>query len=448
MTRKYFSTDGIRGTANAEGMTADVALRVGMAAGLQFTRGDHRHRVVIGKDTRLSGYMLEPALTAGFISVGMDVVLAGPLPTPAVAMLTRSLRADLGAVISASHNPYQDNGIKLFGPDGFKLSDNVEHEIEAHMDNGALDKLAKPDMLGRARRLEDASGRYIEYVKKTFLDDRTLDGFKIVVDCANGAAYNVAPNVLWELGAEVVPIGVDPDGFNINQDCGSTATTAMQEAVVTHNAQMGISLDGDADRVVLCDEKGALIDGDQLMALVAEDWRDSGMLKGGGVVATVMSNLGLERYLDGLGLTMKRTQVGDRYVVEKMVAGGFNFGGEQSGHLIFRDFGTTGDGLVAALQALAVFVERDKPVSEVGRPFEPLPQELRNIRHGGSHPLDDPKVKDAVASAEARLGSEGRVLVRNSGTEPVVRVMAEGTDKALVASVLDDITGAVENAQA
>ena len=448
MTRKYFSTDGIRGTANAEGMTADVALRVGMAAGLQFTRGDHRHRVVIGKDTRLSGYMLEPALTAGFISVGMDVVLAGPLPTPAVAMLTRSLRADLGAVISASHNPYQDNGIKLFGPDGFKLSDNVEHEIEAHMDNGALDKLAKPDMLGRARRLEDASGRYIEYVKKTFLDDRTLDGFKIVVDCANGAAYNVAPNVLWELGAEVVPIGVDPDGFNINQDCGSTATTAMQEAVVTHNAQMGISLDGDADRVVLCDEKGALIDGDQLMALVAEDWRDSGMLKGGGVVATVMSNLGLERYLDGLGLTMKRTQVGDRYVVEKMVAGGVNFGGEQSGHRSVRDFGTTGDGLVAALQALAVFVERDKPVSEVGRPFEPLPQELRNIRHGGSHPLDDPKVKDAVASAEARLGSEGRVLVRNSGTEPVVRVMAEGTDQALVASVLDDITGAVENAQA
>jgi phosphoglucosamine mutase len=429
-------------------MTADVALRVGMAAGLQFTRGDHRHRVVIGKDTRLSGYMLEPALTAGFISVGMDVVLAGPLPTPAVAMLTRSLRADLGAVISASHNPYQDNGIKLFGPDGFKLSDHVEHEIEAHMDNGALDKLAKPGMLGRARRLEDASGRYIEYVKKTFLDDRTLDDFKIVVDCANGAAYNVAPNVLWELGAEVVPIGVDPDGFNINQDCGSTATTAMQEAVVTHNAQMGISLDGDADRVILCDEKGALIDGDQLMALVAEDWRDSGMLKGGGVVATVMSNLGLERYLDGLGLTMKRTQVGDRYVVEKMVAGGFNFGGEQSGHLIFRDFGTTGDGLIAALQALAVFIERDKPVSEVGRPFEPLPQELRNIRHGGSHPLDDPKVKDAVASAEARLGSEGRVLVRNSGTEPVVRVMAEGTDQALVASVLDDITGAVENAQA
>ncbi len=448
MTRKYFGTDGIRGTANAEGMTTDVALRVGMAAGLQFTRGDHRHRVVIGKDTRLSGYMLEPALTAGFISVGMDVVLAGPLPTPAVAMLTRSLRADLGVVISASHNPYPDNGIKLFGPDGFKLSDDVERKIEAHMDNGALDKLAKPDMLGRARRLEDASGRYIEYVKKTFLDDRTLDGIKIVVDCANGAAYTVAPNVLWELGAEVVPIGIDPDGFNINQDCGSTAPAAMQKAVVTHNAQLGIALDGDADRVVMCDEKGALIDGDQLMALVAEDWRDRGILQGGGVVSTVMSNLALERHLEGLGLTMERTQVGDRYVVEKMIAGGFNVGGEQSGHLIFRDFCTTGDGLIAALQALTVFVGQDRTVSEVGRPFEPLPQELRNIRHSGGQPLDDPHVKDAVASAEARLGSEGRVLVRNSGTEPVVRVMAEGTDHALVASVLDDITGALENAQA
>ena len=448
MTRKYFGTDGIRGTANAEGMTTDVALRVGMAAGLQFTRGDHRHRVVIGKDTRLSGYMLEPALTAGFISVGMDVVLAGPLPTPAVAMLTRSLRADLGVVISASHNPYPDNGIKLFGPDGFKLSDDVERKIEAHMDNGALDKLAKPDMLGRARRLEDASGRYIEYVKKTFLDNRTLDGIKIVVDCANGAAYTVAPNVLWELGAEVVPIGIDPDGFNINQDCGSTAPAAMQEAVVTHNAQLGIALDGDADRVVMCDEKGALIDGDQLMALVAEDWRDRGILQGGGVVSTVMSNLALERHLEGLGLTMERTQVGDRYVVEKMIAGGFNVGGEQSGHLIFRDFCTTGDGLIAALQALTVFVGQDRTVSEVGRPFEPLPQELRNIRHSGGQPLDDPHVKDAVASAEARLGSEGRVLVRNSGTEPVVRVMAEGTDHALVASVLDDITGALENAQA
>ena len=448
MTRKYFGTDGIRGTANADGMTTDVALRVGMAAGLQFTRGEHRHRAVIGKDTRLSGYMLEPALTAGFISVGMDVVLAGPIPTPAVAMLTRSLRADLGVVISASHNPYQDNGIKLFGPDGFKLSDDVEREIESHMDNGALDKLTRPDRLGRARRLEDASGRYIEYVKKTFLDDRTLDGFKIVVDCANGAAYNVAPDVLWELGAEVVPIGVDPDGFNINRDCGSTATRAMQAAVVEHKANLGIALDGDGDRVVLSDEKGALIDGDQLMALIAEDWRDNGMLKGGGVVATVMSNLGLQRYLEGLDLTLLRTDVGDRYVVEKMVADGFNFGGEQSGHLIFSDFCTTGDGLVAALQALAVFVERDQPVSEVGRPFEPLPQELRNIRHGGGKPLDDPKVKDAVASAQARLGHDGRVLVRNSGTEPLVRVMAEGADEALVASVLDDIAGAVENAQA
>ena len=448
MTRKYFGTDGIRGTANAEGMTADVAVLVGMAAGLQFTRGDHRHRVVIGKDTRLSGYLLEPALTAGFVSVGMDVILAGPMPTPAVAMLTRSLRADLGVVISASHNPYQDNGIKLFGPDGFKLSDEVEREIEAHMDARALDRLAKPHALGRAQRLDDAPGRYIEYVKKTFLDDRTLDGFKIVVDCAHGAAYRVAPKVFWELGAEVVTLGVNPDGTNINDGCGSTDTARMQAAVVEHGADLGIALDGDADRLVLCDERGALIDGDQLMALIAKDWRDNGMLKGGGVVATVMSNLGLERYLDSLGLTLERTQVGDRYVVEKMVADGFNIGGEQSGHIIMRDFCTTGDGLVAALQALAVFVECDKPVSEVGRPFEPLPQELRNIRHGGGSPLDDPKVKDAVASAEARLGNEGRVLVRNSGTEPLVRVMAEGDDKALVASVLDDIAGAVESAQA
>ena len=448
MTRQYFGTDGIRGTANAEGMTAELASRVGLAAGLQFIRGDHRHRVVIGKDTRLSGYMLEPALTAGFISVGMDVILAGPMPTPAVAMLTRSLRADLGVVISASHNPYEDNGIKLFGPDGFKLSDDVERAIEARMDMGAGDLLAKPEALGRAQRLDDAPGRYIEFVKKTFLDDRTLDGFKIVIDCANGAAYRVAPQVLWELGAEVVSLGVDPDGFNINLECGTTDTARMCAAVLEHGAHLGIALDGDGDRLVMCDEHGALIDGDQLMALFAEDWRDAGLLKGGGVVATVMSNLGLERYLQGLGLTLERTQVGDRYVVEHMVAKGLNIGGEQSGHIIFRDFCTTGDGLVAALQALAVFVERDRPVSEVGRPFTPLPQEWRNIRHGGGSPLDDPHVREAVDSATARLGDEGRILVRNSGTEPVVRVMAEGPDEALVAAVLDDIAGALMRAGA
>ncbi len=448
MARRYFGTDGIRGTANAEPMTAEIALKVGMAAGRQFLRGDHRHRVVIGKDTRLSGYLLEPALTAGFIAVGMDVVLVGPMPTPAVAMLTRSLRADLGVVISASHNPFQDNGIKLFGPDGFKLSDEVEHAIEARMDNGHSEGRAKPPDLGRAMRLEDAPGRYIEYVKHTFPENRTLDGMKIVLDCANGAAYRVAPTVLTELGAQVVAIGVEPDGFNINHGCGSTATGRMQEEVVRQGAHLGIALDGDADRLVMADEQGHMLDGDQVMALIAESWHGRGLLRGGGVVATVMSNLGFERYLEGIGLTLDRTQVGDRYVIERMVATGCNLGGEQSGHIIMTDFSTTGDALVATLQALAVLVEKKRPVSEVGRMFAPYPQLLRNVRYGGGKPLEDANVKQVMEAARVRLGQDGRLLVRNSGTEPLIRVMAEGIDESLVIAVVDEIARAVERASA
>ena len=448
MARRYFGTDGIRGTANAEPMTAEIALKVGMAAGRQFLRGDHRHRVVIGKDTRLSGYLLEPALTAGFIAVGMDVVLVGPMPTPAVAMLTRSLRADLGVVISASHNPFQDNGIKLFGPDGFKLSDEVEHAIEARMDNGLSEGRAKPPDLGRAMRLEDAPGRYIEYVKHTFPENRTLDGMKIVLDCANGAAYRVAPTVLTELGAQVVAIGVEPDGFNINHGCGSTATGRMQEEVVRQGAHLGIALDGDADRLVMADEQGHMLDGDQVMALIAESWHGRGLLRGGGVVATVMSNLGFERYLEGIGLTLDRTQVGDRYVIERTVATGCNLGGEQSGHIIMTDFSTTGDALVATLQALAVLVEKKRPVSEVGRMFAPYPQLLRNVRYGGGKPLEDANVKQVMEAARVRLGQDGRLLVRNSGTEPLIRVMAEGIDESLVIAVVDEIARAVERASA
>ncbi len=442
MTRAYFGTDGIRGTANRHPMTAEVALRVGMAAGRRFIRGSHRHRVVIGKDTRLSGYLLEPALTAGFVAVGMDVTLAGPLPTPAVAMLTRSLRADLGVVISASHNPYQDNGIKLFGPDGYKLSDEVELEIEAHMDDRLDEGLAAPDRLGRAQRLDDAEGRYIEFVKGTFPRRRTLDGIKIVIDCANGAAYKVAPTVLWELGAEVVAMGYAPDGFNINQGCGSTHPEAMANQVVAHGAQLGVALDGDADRLVLSDEHGELIDGDQLMALIAAHWQESGKLAGNGVVATVMSNLGLERHLQGLGLDLVRTQVGDRYVVEQMRRQGFNLGGEQSGHIVLSDYVTTGDGLIAALQALTVIVEAERPASEVLRRFEPLPQCLKNVRSDGQA-LEDSGVKSALAAAEARLGTSGRLLVRPSGTEPLIRVMAEGEDEVLIEAVVDDLIAAV-----
>ena len=444
MTRKYFGTDGIRGTANSDPMTAEVALRVGLAAGRHFVRGDHRHRVVVGKDTRLSGYMIEPALTAGFIAMGLDVVLVGPLPTPAIAMLTRSLRADIGVMISASHNPFQDNGIKLFGPDGYKLSDEVELEIESRMDGDLSAGLASAGEIGRAMRLDDAQGRYIEFVKRTFPRELGLEGLRIVIDCANGAAYKVAPTVLWELGAEVIPVGVTPDGFNINRGCGSTAPEYMCEQVVTHSADLGIALDGDADRVIICDELGRLIDGDQLMALVARSWSREKRLRGGGVVATVMSNLGLERYLESLGLTLVRTPVGDRYVVEHMRSHGFNVGGEQSGHIILGDFTTTGDGLIAALQCLAMLAETGKPVSETARLFEPLPQLLRNVRYQGAPPLDDKSVRQAIAEGESRLGSTGRILVRPSGTEPVVRVMAEGEDNALVASVVADIARAIE----
>jgi len=446
MTRKYFGTDGIRGTANTEPMTAEVALRVGMAAGAEFISGDHRHRVVIGKDTRLSGYMLEPALTSGFISVGMDVILVGPLPTPAIAMLTRSLRADLGVMLSASHNPYQDNGIKFFGPDGYKLSDRVEAAIEARMENGVDAHLAAPDHLGRARRLDDVVGRYTEYVKQTFPRGLNLDGLKVVVDCANGAAYKVAPEVLWELGAEVIPVGVEPDGFNINRGCGSTDTAYMREQVVTHGAHLGLALDGDADRLLVADETGQLVDGDQIMATIAECWARTGTLRGGGVVATVMSNLGLEKHLEGQGLDLIRTQVGDRYVVERMRSDGFNLGGEQSGHIVLGDFATTGDGLVAALQVLAAVVEEGASASSVCRRFEPFPQLLKNVRVNGGDAMADARVQGAIADGEARLGTGGRLLIRKSGTEPVVRVMAEGEDEGLIDTVVGEIAEAIAEA--
>jgi phosphoglucosamine mutase len=440
MARSLFGTDGIRGTANLAPMTADIALAVGRAAGAEFTRGGHRHRVVIGKDTRLSGYMIEPALTAGFISVGMDVFLLGPLPTPAVAMLTRSMRADLGVVISASHNPYQDNGIKLFGPDGFKLSDEVEARIEERMQG--YDGLAEPSHLGRAQRLDDAIGRYIESVKSSFPKGLTLDGLKVVVDCAHGAAYKVAPLVLRELGAEIIALGVDPNGFNINHDCGSTTPAAMQQAVRTHRADFGMALDGDADRVLMADETGALLDGDQLMALIASAWKRSGRLRGDALVATVMSNLGLERYLSGLGLSLVRTPVGDRYVAEKMRESGINVGGEQSGHIIMSDYATTGDGLIAALQVLAACVEARKPASAVARLFTPVPQLLKNVRAEASV-LQEQAVRGAVRDAEAALGNQGRLLVRASGTEPLVRVMAEGDDHAVVAAAVDRVVSAI-----
>ena len=444
---QYFGTDGIRGRANVEPMTAETALKVGMAAGSRFLNGDHRHRVVIGKDTRLSGYLLEPALTAGFISVGMDVVLVGPMPTPGVAMLTRSLRADLGVMISASHTPYYDNGIKLFSPDGFKLSDEVENEIEALMTGAVPIKTAPSDRLGQARRLDDAPGRYIEFVKNTFPRGLTLEGLTVVVDCAHGAAYRVAPMIFRELGATVFAIGTAPDGFNINAACGSTAPDALKAAVIEHRADLGIALDGDADRLAMVDEHGALLDGDQLMALIAAFWQRTGKLEGGGIVATVMSNLGLERYLNGLGLALARTPVGDRYVVEHMRKHGFNVGGEQSGHMVLADFATTGDGLIAALQVLAVLVERREPLSVAGRVFAPLPQVLKNVRIGGGargSVLDAPLVRRALAAGEARLGASGRILLRASGTEPLIRVMAECEDRRLMDAVVADIVAAVE----
>ena len=447
MTRKYFGTDGIRGTANQGSMTAETALRVGLAAGRQFTQGGHRHRVVIGKDTRLSGYMLEPALTAGFISMGLDVILVGPMPTPAVAMLTRSLRADLGVMITASHNPFEDNGIKLFGPDGYKLSDEIEDQIEARMDADLSEDLAPSGKLGQAKRLDDAQGRYIEYVKSTFPKALNLDGLKVVVDCANGAAYRVAPTVLWELGAQVVPIAIDPDGYNINKGCGSMASDYMCEQVVAHKADIGFALDGDADRLVVADETGRLADGDQLLGLIATSWLLAGELRGGGVVGTVMTNLGLEQYLEGLGLSLVRAAVGDRYVVDRMRKDGFNLGGEQSGHIILGDIATTGDGLIAALQCLAVLVETRQPASQAMRVFEPLPQTLKSVRiaAGAASPLENDEVKGAIAAGESSLGDAGRVLVRESGTEPVVRVMAEGEDGPLVNRVVDDIIQSIES---
>jgi phosphoglucosamine mutase len=441
MTRKYFGTDGIRGLTNVAPMTPEVAMKVGQAAGLKFLRGPHKHRVVIGKDTRLSGYMMESALTAGFTSVGMDVVQLGPMPTPAVAMLTRSMRADLGVMISASHNPYHDNGIKLFGPDGYKLSDDDEREIEALL--GKSVNLAAPAAIGRARRIDDAQGRYIHFAKSTFPEDLRLDGLKVVLDCAHGAAYKVAPLALWELGAEVIAIGVAPDGFNINDQIGSTHPSALQAKVVETGAAIGIALDGDADRLIVVDEKGKIIDGDQLMALITQRWQVDGRLRGGGLVATVMSNLGLERFLKGIGLELFRANVGDRYVLEMMRARGLNVGGEQSGHIILSDYATTGDGLVAALQVLSVLVSTGKPASEVLHLFDKLPQLLKNVRFAGGAPLEALSVKAAIAAAEARLNGTGRLLIRKSGTEPLIRVMAEGEDIGVVTEVVDEICAAV-----
>ncbi|MBB5752584.1 phosphoglucosamine mutase [Prosthecomicrobium pneumaticum] len=448
MARKFFGTDGIRGTANRDPITPHIALQVGIAAGLAFKNGGHRHRVVIGKDTRLSGYMIEPALTAGFTAAGMDVFLLGPMPTPAVAMLTRSLRADLGVMISASHNPYEDNGIKLFGPDGYKLSDETEARIEALLEEDLKPQLAASAALGRARRIDGVRDRYIEFAKRTMPKSCDLTGLRIVIDCANGAAYRVAPEVLWELGAEVISIGVEPDGFNINRDVGSTAPEALRRKVHEVRADIGIALDGDADRVILVDERGEVVDGDQLMAVVAQSWAEDGRLSAPGIVATVMSNLGLERYLGGHGLSLHRTKVGDRYVVEHMRAHGFNVGGEQSGHIILSDFSTTGDGLVAALQVLAVVRRTGRPVSEVCRRFEPVPQILKNVRFKGGRPLEAATVIAAIHEGEARLSGSGRLVIRPSGTEPLIRVMAEGDDHGLVEAVVDDIIGALQDVAA
>ncbi|HEY1799221.1 MAG TPA: phosphoglucosamine mutase [Stellaceae bacterium] len=442
MARKLFGTDGIRGTANIEPMTPETALKLAMAVGESFRNGAHKHLVVIGKDTRLSGYMLEPALTAGFITMGMDVVLVGPLPTPAIAMLTRSLRADIGVVISASHNPFDDNGIKLFGRDGYKLSDEVESRIEECLEKGPA-RRAAPGELGRAKRLDDAGGRYIEFVKQSFPKGLKLDGLRVVVDCAHGAAYKVAPTVFWELGAEVFPLGVSPDGLNINRDCGALSPEQMRQEVLARRADIGIALDGDADRLIVSDERGVIQDGDQLMALIAKSMVKGDRLTGGAVVATVMSNLGFERCLAGDRIDLHRTSVGDRYVVEKMRATGCNLGGEQSGHIILSDYATTGDGLIAALQVLAAIVETGKKASEVCRVFTPVPQLLRNVRFGRGKPLERRAVQQAIVAGEARLGTAGRLVIRPSGTEPVIRVMAQGEDEALLAGVVGDICEAI-----
>ena len=442
MSRRYFGTDGIRGRANKV-ITPELALKVGQAAGLVFKNGEHRHRVLIGKDTRLSGYMIETALVAGFTSVGMDVLLTGPIPTPAVGMLARSMRADLGVMISASHNPYDDNGIKLFGPDGFKLNDEVESRIEDLLDSDLSKQLAKSEDLGRAKRIDGVQDRYIEFAKRTLPRDVDLSGLRVVIDCANGAAYKVAPGALWELGADVISIGVEPNGFNINKDCGSTDLAAISHKVREMRADIGIALDGDADRVMIIDERGHTVDGDQLLAVIAQSWKEDGRLQGKGVVATVMSNLGLERYLRSIDLDLIRTPVGDRYVLERMRADGYNVGGEQSGHIVMTDYTTTGDGFVAALQVLAVVKRRNKPVSEVCHRFEPLPQILKNVRYKAGKPMENAGVKTAIASAEKKLGHGGRLLVRASGTEPLIRVMAEGDDKVLVEAVVDDVIEAL-----
>ena len=443
---KYFGTDGIRGKVNASSMTAETVMRVGMAAGRYFTRGEHRHRVVIGKDTRLSGYVFEPALTAGFVAVGMDVIMVGPMPTPAISMLTKSMRADLGVMITASHNTFHDNGIKLFGPDGFKLCDAAELEIEALMDSAFSDGLPKPHLTGRAQRLEDVSGRYIEFVKNTVEPGFSLEGLKIVVDCANGAAYKVAPTVLWELGAEVIPIGVEPNGFNINKDCGSTYPELIARNVRKYGADLGLALDGDADRLIVADEQGNIIDGDQLLALAAGSWQEKGKLKGNAVVASVMSNLGLEHYLKGQGIDLIRTKVGDRYVLEALRDKGLNLGGEQSGHIIFTDYVSTGDGLIAALQVLSELVSRQIPASELLPVFEAVPQCLKSVKYKTAKPLENPIVKDAMAAATKQLDGTGRILVRQSGTEDVIRVMAEGEDEGLIKKLVDDICTAVKAA--
>ncbi|MEO1397653.1 MAG: phosphoglucosamine mutase [Pseudomonadota bacterium] len=448
VSRKYFGTDGIRGYANKSPMTAEVAMKVGMAAGVAFKRGDHRHRVVIGKDTRLSGYMIENALVAGFTAAGMDVFLLGPVPTPAVAMLTRSLRADIGVMISASHNAYHDNGIKLFGPNGYKLSDAIEAEIEELIDVDLTSQLASGKSIGRAKRVEGVDDRYIEFAKRTLPRSVSLEGLRVVVDCANGAAYKVAPAALWELGADVVTIGADPNGTNINAECGSTHTANLQRKVNEVRADIGIALDGDADRVIIVDERSNVVDGDQLMALVGQSWKEAGKLSGDGLVATIMSNLGLERFLESIDLSLARTAVGDRYVVEHMRKNGYNVGGEQSGHIVLSDYATTGDGLVAALQVLSVVQSWDKPVSEVCQRFEPVPQILKNVRYSQGEPLKDKQVTDAIASAQSELANSGRLVIRKSGTEPLIRVMAEGDDEQVVERVVDEICDSLRKAAA
>lgn len=447
MNRKYFGTDGIRGKANTFPMTADMALKVAMATAQvlkQDSTNGERRRAVIGKDTRLSGYMLEQALAAGFEAMGVDVIFLGPLPTPAVAMLTRSMRADIGVMISASHNPYEDNGIKLFGADGFKLSDDLEQQIETLIDGKKEQELPAPDVLGKASRLDDAQGRYIEYLKRTISRQSNLAGLKIAVDCANGAAYKIAPQILWELEAEIVSMGVNPNGRNINDGCGATATEKLQEFVVSEGADVGIALDGDADRLIMVDENGAVINGDQLLALIGTHMEDKGWLRNKTIVATTMSNLGLERYLGENGLNLLRTPVGDRYVMEQMREGDFNLGGEQSGHIILSDFSTTGDGMLAALQVLAILKDKGGKASKVLNLFKPLPQLLKNVRFAGDTPLEKKSVIEAIEHAEARLANDGRLVVRPSGTEPLIRVMAEGDDESLVAGVVDDLCNIIQ----